>query len=137
MFSFHISLNEKDCKRLENLFFFFLVALLMFCIMSEPAHATSWSGQDMPYEAGLQKLYKSVTGPVAFALSLIGIVAAGAALIFGGDMNGFLRSLVFLVLVIAIIVGASNFMKVFTGDGATIAFNQIEYGKLLIQKVGV
>ena len=109
----------------------------MFCIMSEPAHATSWNGQDMPYEAGLQKLYKSVTGPVAFALSLIGIVAAGAALIFGGDMNGFLRSLVFLVLVIAIIVGASNFMKVFTGDGATIAFNQIEYGKLLIQKAGV
>ena len=137
MFS-NFSLNKK---LVGNCFFYLLLAVILFCFLNESAHATSWSSQNMPYEAGLQKLYKSVTGPVAFALSLIGIVAAGATLIFGGDMNGFLRSLIFLVLVIAIIVSASNFMKIFQGDGATIAFNQVEsciaYGQALIQKVGV
>lgn len=63
----------------------------------------------------------SLTGPVAFSVSIIGIIVAGAVLIFGGDMNGFFRTLVFLVLVMALIVGANNMLAGFFGRGADLS----------------
>ena len=69
----------------------------------------------------MTNLRNSVTGPVAFALSIIGIVIAGGVLIFGGDLNGFFRTLIFLVLVMALLVGAQNVMSTFFGRGAEIA----------------
>ncbi|EWS66550.1 conjugal transfer protein TrbC [Hydrogenophaga sp. T4] len=61
-----------------------------------------------------------MTGPVAFALSIVGIVIAGGVLIFGGDLNGFFRTLIFIVLVMALLVGAQNMMGTFFGRGAEI-----------------
>jgi hypothetical protein len=58
---------------------------------------------------------------VAFTLSLIGIVVAGGILIFGGELNGFFRTLIFIVLVMALLVGAQNMMSTFFGRGAEIA----------------
>ena len=58
---------------------------------------------------------------MAFALSIIGIVVAGGILIFGGELNGFFRTLIFLVLVMALLVGAQNMMSTFFGRGAEIA----------------
>ena len=46
---------------------------------------------------------------------------AGGVLIFGGDLNGFFRTLMFLVLVMAFLVGAQNMMSTFFGRGAEIA----------------
>lgn len=48
--------------------------------------------------------------PVAFTLSIIGIVVAGGILIFGGELNAFFRTLIFIVLVMALLVGANNVM---------------------------
>ena len=62
-----------------------------------------------------------MTGPVAFALSLIGIVVSGGTLILGGDLNGFFRTMMFVVLVMALLVGAQNMMSTFFGRGAEIA----------------
>ena len=92
------------------------VALLLAC----PAWASEGTGGSLPYESWLTNLRNSVTGPVAFALSIIGIVIAGGVLIFGGDLNGFFRTLVFLVLVMALLVGAQNLMGTFFGRGAEI-----------------
>jgi type IV secretion system protein VirB2 len=58
---------------------------------------------------------------VAFALSLIGIVVSGGTLILGGDLNGFFRTMMFVVLVMALLVGAQNMMSTFFGRGAEIA----------------
>ena len=58
---------------------------------------------------------------MAFTISIIGIVVAGAVLIFGGELNAFFRSLIFLVLVMGLIVGAQNMMTTFFGSGAEIA----------------
>lgn len=95
----------------------FLVLLLL---VPHPAFATEGTGGALPYETWLTALRTSVTGPVAFALSIIGIVIAGGVLIFGGDLNGFFRSLIFLVLVMALLVGAQNVMGTFFGRGAEI-----------------
>ena len=83
--------------------------------------AAEGTGGSLPYESWLINLRNSVTGPVAFALSIIGIVIAGGVPIFGGDLNGFFRTLIFLVLVMALLVGAQNVMSAFFGRGAEIA----------------
>ena len=51
----------------------------------------------------------------------IAIVAAGAMLIFGGDMNGFMKTLVFIVLVLAFVIAAQNMLTAITGTGTVIA----------------
>lgn len=96
-------------------------ALLAALLMPELAFATEGTGGALPYEGWLTALRNSVTGPVAFTLSIVGIVIAGGVLIFGGELNAFFRTLIFLVLVMALIVGVNNMMTTFFGRGAEIA----------------
>ena len=96
--------------------------LLAWCLLvPQHAFAAEGTGGSLPYESWLTNLRNSVTGPVAFALSIIGLVVAGGVLFFGGDLNGFFRTMVFLVLVMALLVGAQNVMGTFFGRGAEIA----------------
>lgn len=97
------------------------VCLILLFLAPQHAFASTGTGGALPYEGWLTNLQNSVTGPVAFALSIIGIVVAGGVLIFGGDLNGFFRTLIFLVLVMALLVGAQNVMSTFFGRGAEIA----------------
>ena len=97
------------------------ILLLVFLLVPQHALAAEGTGGSLPYESWLTNLRNSVTGPVAFALAMIGIVVAGGVLIFGGDLNGFFRTLIFVVLVMALLVGAQNMMSSFFGRGAEIA----------------
>ena len=106
-----------------------LLLLTFFLLTPQQAFASVGTGGSLPYESWLTNLRNSVTGPVAFALSIIGIVVAGGVLIFGGDLNGFFRTLIFIVLVMALLVGAQNVMGTFFGRGAVIA-GSIDSGRL-------
>jgi len=97
----------------------FILALLV--LFSHSAEAASTSGGGLPYEDWLTKIRASVTGPIAYTLSILALVGAGSALIWGGDMNGFLRTLVLLVLVFAFLVAAQNTLSAITGQGALIS----------------
>ena len=81
-----------------------------YTVLPEIALASVGGGGGLPYESWLVSLRNSVTGPVAFTLSIIGIVVAGGILIFGGELNAFFRTLIFIVLVMALLVGANNIM---------------------------
>lgn len=81
--------------------------------------AAGGGGGGLPWENWLTQIQNSVTGPVAGAFAIIGLVIAGAVLIFGGELNGFFRTLLFLVMVMALLVGAQNMMTLF-GAGAEI-----------------
>lgn len=98
-----------------------LILVGMLLLAPHLAWASEGTGGSLPYESWLTNLRNSVTGPVAFALSIIGIVIAGGVLIFGGDLNAFFRTLVFIVLVMALLVGAQNMMGTLFGRGAEIA----------------
>src|SRR5690349_811081 len=99
-----------------------IVAILTFMLLiPQQALAAVGTGGSLPYEGWLGDLRNSVTGPVAFTLSLVGIVVAGGVLIFGGELNAFFRTLIFIVLVMALLVGAQNMMSGFFGRGAEIA----------------
>lgn len=93
--------------------------LFLFLLGLGIAYATT-TGGGLPWEGPLQTIKTSITGPVAMAVSLLAIVAAGVGLVFGGEFSGFVKSIVYIVLVIALIVGAANILNMFGGTGALI-----------------
>ena len=77
--------------------------------ISAVANASATSGQGgLPWESPLTTIRNSITGPVAFVVSAIAIVAAGATLAWGGEISGFARTVIILVLVISLMVGGLN-----------------------------
>ena len=96
----------------NTLFFYALFILLSLSSLLFPdgVQAAVGAGGALPYESWLVNLRNSVTGPVAFTLSIVGIVVAGGILIFGGELNAFFSTLIFIVLVMALLVGANNIM---------------------------
>jgi len=74
----------------------------------------------LPWESPLETIKQSITGPVAFGISLLGIVAAGAGLIWGGELSGFIKTMIYIVLVIAIIISGTNIMNMFSAKGLLI-----------------
>jgi type IV secretion system protein VirB2 len=84
-------------------------ALLVVFAASGPVFAVT-GGTSVPWESGLGYLRDSLTGPVAGIVSLIAIVGAGALLLFGGNIQGFIRTAVYLILVIGLVVGASSLL---------------------------
>ena len=97
-------------------------AWLVLSVSAGTVHAAT-GGAGLPWESPLTTLSNSVTGPVAYSVSLIGIVGAGGILIFaGGQVNEFLRAVLFCVLVIAFIIAAKNTLTAFGfAAGAEIA----------------
>lgn len=98
-----------------------VAALLLLAFIPESAFASEGAGGGLPYEGWLTQLRNSVTGPLAFTLAIIGIVVAGGMLVMGGDLSGFFRALILLILVISLLVGAQNMMSSFFGRGAEIS----------------
>lgn len=107
--------------KLNQRLFVTLGIMLLLLIVTHPTFASSTSGGGLPFDDWLTTIRQSITGPFAFSVSIIGLVAAGSALIFGGDMNGFLRTLIFMVLVLAFVIAAQNTLSAITGQGAQIS----------------
>jgi len=114
-----MALEDSKASVLKNS----LILLILFLLfVPELALASVGGGGALPYETWLVSLRNSVTGPVAFTLSIVGIVVAGGILIFGGELNAFFRTLIFIVLVMALLIGAQNIMTNLFG-GAVISSN--------------
>jgi type IV secretion system protein TrbC len=98
------------------------LVLIMSAILSIPdvSMAASTGTGGLPWETPLQTLSNSIKGPVAYAISLMGIVAAGAMLIWGGEINEFVRRIIMLILVISLIIFASNILTTLFNSGAVI-----------------
>ena len=108
---------------------------VLMLLFATDAHAAAAGGGGLPYEDWLTNIRNSITGPVAFTISIIAIVAAGAMLIFGGDMNGFMKTLVFIVLVLGFVIAAQNTLRAVTGTGAVIAHaNQHSFARAAVQR---
>ncbi|MCW8200290.1 conjugal transfer protein TrbC [Verminephrobacter aporrectodeae subsp. tuberculatae] len=102
-------------------FWLAVLALLLLLGTIDPVHAVtatenSGGGQGLPWEAPLAKLRQSISGPVAFTIALLGIIACGASLIWGGEISDFVRRIVYVVLVVCLIVFANAMLSsAFTG----------------------
>lgn len=85
------------------------------------AHASTSSGGSLPWETPLQTLETSIKGPVAYGLALLGIVASGGMLIFGGEISEFTRRIMYIVLVGAVILGAASLLTTLFTTAALVA----------------
>lgn len=99
----------------------FLLVVIVCIVNSSNALAGPGTGGSLPYETWLNSVRASATGPVAYAFGIIGIVVAGGILIFGGDLNGFFRSMLVVVLVMALLVTANTIMTDLFETSAEIA----------------
>jgi type IV secretion system protein TrbC len=85
------------------------------------ASAATAAGGITEWETPLTKVVTSITGPVAFGISAIGVVVSGGMLMWGGEINEFGRRIIMVVLVIALIVTATNLLQTLFGVGALVA----------------
>lgn len=107
-----------------NAFLVTMTTLTLVLLMaSQPVLASGGAG--LPWEAPLQQIQQSITGPVAGFIALAAVAVAGGMLIFGGELNDFARRLVYLVLVAGILLGATQIVALFGASGASIgSFHQ-------------
>ncbi|MDI2113892.1 TrbC/VirB2 family protein [Commensalibacter nepenthis] len=96
----------------------FLASFLMLLRSKTVYAASSGGGGSLPWETPLQTVMQSMDGPVAYAVSIIGIVAAGATLIWGGEVSEFTRRIVYLVLIIALVALATSVYSSLFSNGA-------------------
>lgn len=78
------------------------------------------SAGSLPWETGLSTITDSITGPVAYAASLLLIVGAGIGAAFGGDMSGMLKTVLGLGVSIGIIGFAAEFLSGMGLTGALV-----------------
>jgi type IV secretion system protein TrbC len=98
-----------------------VLALVIGTALYPPvAHAAAAGGGGLPWDTPLTTLKNDLTGPVAFTISLLAMVACGAALVFGGEINEFVRRIIMLVLVCAFIVGVTNLASALGITGAIV-----------------
>jgi len=80
----------------------------MAALASQLAHA----GPALPWDGPITTVVNNLTGPVATGISTVAFLAAGAALIFGGDdLGGIAKKLLYVVLGVALIVFGANFLS--------------------------
>jgi type IV secretory pathway VirB2 component (pilin) len=108
-------------RRASKLVLFCGVAVAGLALPHLASASAAGAGGGMPYESFLTNITKSVSGPLAYAIALLGVVGAGATLIFGGDMNGFLRAIILLVCFAALLITAPALLTAISGSGAVIA----------------
>lgn len=98
-------------------------AVLLFFGAAEPAFAADagpGGGAGLPWEGPLDRLRQSISGPVAFIIALLGIIACGATLIWGGEISEFTRRIIYVVLVVCLIVFANTLLTGALFSGAVI-----------------
>jgi len=69
----------------------------------------------LPWEGPLCKVQASLTGPVAMTISICAIFAAGAALVFGEEMSGFVKRLLAIVVAVAFLISGAGIVKALFG----------------------
>ncbi len=99
-----------------------MVILLLFAVVLLPnlAGATETSGTS--WDTPLENIRNAITGPIAYTISILAIVVSGAMLAFGGEINEFARRMIMLILVVALVMLAIQFLSELWGtSGAEIA----------------
>lgn len=97
-----------------------LLAGLALLLVSNLALASNATG--LPWEDPLQLIADSLTGPVAFAISLIALMVAAGMLLFGGEMTEFGKMMCKVVLALSVMLAGANFISTLFGvSGAVVA----------------
>lgn len=74
----------------------------------------------LPWEKPMQAIATSLTGPVAYAIGLIGIAIAGGTMLWGGELTEFGRRACMVGLVVSVLVFAAPMLATAFGVSAAV-----------------
>src|SRR5437763_13557703 len=95
-----------------------MAALVMAFAFAATASAST-SGA-LPWERPMTAIATSLTGPVAYAIGLIGIAIAGGAMLWGGELTEFGRRACMIGLVVSVLVFAAPMLASAFGVAAAV-----------------
>ena len=75
---------------------------------------------NLPWEKPMTAIATSLTGPVAYAIGLIGIAIAGGAMLWGGELTEFGRRACMIGLVVSVLVFAAPLLATAFGVNAAV-----------------
>ena len=82
------------------------------------AHAAA--AGTLPWEKPMTAIATFLTGPVAYAIGLIGIAIAGGAMLWGGELTEFGRRACMIGLVVSVLVFAAPMLSSAFGVNAAV-----------------
>ena len=83
-------------------------------------HLHAAAGGTLPWERPMTTIATSLTGPVAYAIGLIGIAIAGGAMLWGGELTEFGRRACMIGLVVSVLVFAAPMLASAFGVSAAV-----------------
>lgn len=97
-----------------------LILIFMVLIVTMPvaamAKTTPASTDALPWEGPLESIVKSLTGFWAYAVIVVAFVASAAMMFFGqAELQGWVRNLIFLIMVCSMLVGGGILAEKFFG----------------------
>jgi type IV secretion system protein VirB2 len=90
---------------------YFTACLTIVAAAPAFANTTGTTGTALPWEGPLGDIQRSLTGPVALAISVIALFAAGAGLVFGDEMSAFVKRVLIGVMSLALLIAGSTFLQ--------------------------
>lgn len=88
---------------------------------AKTALAVTNGGGSLPWDTPLQTVAKDLTGPFAYSIALIGLACVAGGLVYNrGEIGDFMRSLIFLVMAISLLVGGATALNALGITGAVI-----------------
>jgi type IV secretion system protein TrbC len=95
-------------------------ALVLLVAYAFAAHANAAPAGALPWERPMTAIATSLTGPVAYAIGLIGIAIAGGAMLWGGELTEFGRRACMIGLVVSVLVFAAPMLASAFGVAAAV-----------------
>ena len=95
-----------------------ITTTVLAALAAQNAFATGGGG--LPWDSAITTLQSDLTGPVATGISVIAFLAAGVALVFGEELGGIAKKLLYVVLGVSFIVMGDRFMAALGLTGAMV-----------------
>ena len=95
-----------------------LFLIVGIILMAGTAYASSSAG--MPWERPMEIIMRSLTGPVAFFISVIALVVCVITLIWGAEISDIFKRLIYAVILISVLVGASGLLSKLFGISSAV-----------------
>ncbi len=92
---------------------FIVLMILVFCLVSM---VSATSAEPMPWESGLTKIMKSLSGPTAKIIGVILIVGAGIAV--AATEGQAIKKLLWIVVGMGVALNAASFLATLFGNGS-------------------
>ena len=94
--------------------------MMTLLVMAFAATASASTSGTLPWEKPMTAIATSLTGPVAYAIGLIGIAIAGGAMLWGGELTEFGRRACMIGLVVSVLVFAAPMLSSAFGVSAAL-----------------